>query len=170
MNENINKFYDFINMYNSIIKHCSNENSHYSIRLYYIKNKLHLQVSDDQKNGLILHNCELNCTKEESDFILNGITNEFILNHNLKYAAYSAMTENDIFEYRIQGGDSSNIFIDKDCYRNNNTPMYIHRLENTMFSLNIYLYNGIDTQRSLLHEQAKKKARTNCSNLQYVKK
>lgn len=155
--DNISKFYDFINMCNSIIKYYSNEDKHYSIMLFYVKDKLHFRIINDE-NGIIKHNCDLECNKENSDLIINSITSEFILNHDLKYVFSEPMQKNDIFLYRTLGGDTSNIVITSNSYLNNGKNMEIHTFENTKFSLKIFLYNGIDTQIELLHEKVKKKS------------
>ena len=89
------KFYDFINMYNAIIKHCTNKQRTYDVKLSHINDTLYFKVID-KESKTILHNDNINCTKEESKLIYNMITSEFILNHNLKYAAYLPMDYNFI--------------------------------------------------------------------------
>ena len=145
------KFYDFINMYNAIIKHCTNKQRTYDDKLSHINDTLYFKVID-KESKTILHNDNINCTKEESKLIYNMITSEFILNHNLKYAAYLPMDYNDVLEF-IKKGDA-NIRSDSVNYLNNNIPIVTHMLENSIFSLKINLYEGIDEQTEILHQMA----------------
>lgn len=164
LNANNNKFYDFINMYNAIIKHCSNKNRHYDIKLFYANDRLYFQVID-KESQVVLHNCDLECTKEESKLIYNMITSEFILNHQLKYAAYIPMNTSNIIEYRKLNGCGESIKLEKNTYFNNEQLMVIHSLENSIFTLNIYQYDGIDEQTNILHQSAINKA--NLCNSKY---
>ena len=167
INDNNNKFYDFINMYNAIIKHCSNKNRHYDIKLFYAKDRLYFQAIDKESH-VMLHNCDLECTKEESKLIYNMITSEFILNHQLKYAAYKPMNTNDRIEYRKLNGSDTIIFGKNACF-NNEQLMVIHSLENSIFTLNIYQYDGIDEQTNILHQNAINKANL-CNSEHTLKK
>ena len=154
INENINdKFYDFINMYNAIIKHCSNKDRHYDIKLYYIEGILYFEVIDKDSN-ITLHNESVNCNKEESKLILDMITSEFILNHQLKYAAYLPMSNSDIIQYRSLSNEPMNNKTNQINYYNKMHSMQIHALENSCFTLKIYQYDGIDEQTELLHQIA----------------
>lgn len=161
-----NKFYDFINMYNAIIKHCMNKERTYDIKLAHINDTLSFKVID-KESKVILHNDNIHCTKEEAKLIYNMITSEFILNHNLKYAAYLPMDYNDIIEFIRKG--NNNISINSVNYLNNNIPMKIHMLENSIFSLKIYLYEGIDEQTEILHQMAIEKAKNSYNNLVKIK-
>lgn len=152
-----NKFYDFINMYNAIIKHCMNQERKYDIKLFFVEGKMYFQIID-KNSQVMLHNTELECNKEECDLIYYTITNEFILNHQIRFAAYSPMNEKDILLYHTLTKGNNNITSDERYYLNNNKPMQIHVLENTMFTLNIYQYDGVDTQTELLHDMALEKA------------
>ncbi len=154
MNNEINdKFYDFIDMYNAIIKHCANKGRHYDVRLYHVEGNLYFKITDKDTN-FILHNDNIECTKEESKLIYNMITSEFILNHNLKYAAYVPMNSQDVLQYRSLVNGETNIKSDRVYYLNNGKPMQIHALENSIFTLNIHQYDGIDEQTELLHKMA----------------
>ena len=166
-NEMNNKFYDFINMYNAIIKHCSNSKRHFDVSLFFVEGKLYFQVTDTE-SSVLLHNCNLECTKAESKLVYNMITSEFILNHQLKYAAYVPMNSQDVLLYRSLTNKETNIKADKVYYLNNDKPMQIHALENTMFTLKIYEYDGIDRQTEILHQMAIEKA--NKTNEEYTLK
>ncbi len=155
-NELNEKFYNFINMYNAVIKHCSNKNRRYDIKLFFINDSLHFQVID-QESEKVLHNSDLQCSKEESELICNTVTSEFVLNHPLKYAAYIPMNGDDILSYRKLSDEALEILPGQYGYVNNGQLMVTHTLENTKFSLKIYLYDGIDKQTDLLHEKAIKK-------------
>lgn len=166
-NDMNDKFYDFIDMYNAIIKHCANKERHYDVKLFYVEGKLYFQVIDTDSK-IVLHNCDIECSQDESKLIYNMITSEFILNHQLKYAAYVPMNSSDILEYRRLTKNKTNIQTERVYYTNNSKPMQIHALENTKFTLNIYQYNGIDEQTELLHKMAINKI--NNLNEQYVLK
>lgn len=166
-NINNNKFYDFINMYNAIIKHCSNKDRHYDIKLFYVNDRLYFQVID-KESQVVLHNCDLECSKEESKLIYNMITSEFILNHQLKYAAYIPMNTSDIIEYRKLSGSEESIELEKNTHFNYEQSMVIHSLENSIFTLNVYQYDGIDEQTNILHQSAINKA--NLCNSKYLLK
>ena len=151
-----NKFYDFINMYNAIIRHCSNKNRYYDVKLYHINDTLYFKVTDKESN-VILHNDGVVCSKEESKLLLNMITSEFILNHKLKYAAFSPMTNKDIVLFLRGSNDNQNITSNQFDYFNDGKAMKIHCLENSIFTLSIYHYEGVE-QTEILHQMANNKA------------
>ena len=163
--DNLNeKFYNFINMYNAVIKHCSSKNRHYNVNLFHIEDKLYFQVIDKESQTTI-HNTEITCNKDESKLLYSMITSEFILNHQLKYAAYVPMNNSDVLVYRNLLNNDANIIAGRVYHLNNNHPMQIHALENTNFTLNIYQYEGIDEQTELLHQMAIQKISNNNQKL-----
>lgn len=152
-NSTSDKFYDFINMYNAIVKHCATKKRHYNISLFHIDDTLYFKVIDRETLSLI-HNDSIECNLEESKLLYNMITSEFILNHQLKYAAYIPMSNDDIISFLKLSKNKPNLTTNQQDYFNNQQLMQIHTLENSIFTLNIYQYNGIDEQTELLHQMA----------------
>ena len=144
-------------MYNLIIKHCMNKNRTYDIRLFYIDGNLYFKITDKESN-VVLHNDSLECSEEESKILCNLITSEFILNHALRYAAYIPMEFDDIALYNKLNNCQNPIKYKNNDYILLNEPLRIHVLENTTFTLNVYLFNGIDEDTEKLHHMAMDKA------------
>lgn len=152
------KFYDFINMYNAIIKHCASKNRCYNINIYFAGNNLYFEISDKEKN-IILHKDNVECNKDESKLLYNMITSEFILNHQLKLSAFRPMESEEIALFNCLSNCNKHISNDNRYYyfnegKTDNKKMLIHTLENSVFTLNIYEFYGIDEQTEFLHQMA----------------
>ena len=156
-NNTMNDYYDFINMYNAILKHCASKNRTYDIKLYYANDYLYFQIID-KETGEILHNDNIQCTENESHLILDMIASEFILNHQIRYAQYEHMTSDDILLLNRLTNGKCQIEYSENGYRFKGEDMLIHKLENSVFSLRIYHFKGLDSRTKQLHEMALEKA------------
>lgn len=148
---NINdKFYDFINLYNLIIKLCAIKNKQYTIDLYYLNNNLYLQVKDIEDKQFI-YNDTITCNEQEAEMIFNTVANEFILSHRITLASFRNLNQEEIFNYyrKNPNGDIIN--------QTNVNEMIIHELANSIFTLRIHHYNGVDLQTKLIHQKALEK-------------
>lgn len=164
----IDKFYDFINLYNLIIKHCAKKKRKYEILIYYLDSKLHLIIKDQfTKHSIFDDKIECNC--DEAEMIENMITNEFILNHQINLSSFKKMAECDIASYYLSNKDANVSFKKNTYYNENNNPMVIHELVNSIFTLQIYHYNGLNDIIESLHKSALSKLNSYNENKRVIK-
>lgn len=149
---NNNNLTDFINMYNAIIKHCTNKSNHFEIKLCFFQDKLYFKVIDNL-NNTTLHNETIKYNYKEYNLIMNTITNEFIKSNIIIYASYIPINNNDAF-YLNQLKEINYNY--QNIYHNDNT-LYIHKLETSKYCLSIYQLNGISKETEKLHQKALEK-------------
>lgn len=155
-NNSINtELYNFINMYNLIINHCANRKRTYNVDLFYINNSFNFRITDKESNK-ILHNDSIECTEEEAEIVSNLLSQEFVLNHKVKYSIYKNYHVTD--RTLINADNANNYSFGPKEILYNGVPVKIHVLENSIFTLSVYLMNGINEKTDYVHYLALEKA------------
>lgn len=158
MNQNykLNKFYSFINMYNLIIDHCASKERTYQVDAYYINGEFYLKVLDKQSQKYI-YDDSITCTEAEASMLANTMASEFVLNHRITLSSFANVSGHDVQNFYVLNGSNSNVSCKNNTYYNNDIQMQVFVLINSIFTLRIHYYNGVDEIAKQIHAQALEK-------------
>lgn len=160
MNNNIQKFYDFISIYNLLIKHCSTKNNTYEINVFHSGNKLHIKFLEKETNKYI-YNDNIPCNNQEALMITNTIANEFVLNHQITLSSFKNVDIEDVNEYYWYNEKINLKNIGNSYYNENNQKLLVYELKNNKFILRIHFYNGVNPIIEEIHHIALNKINSN---------
>lgn len=132
MNNYTIKYYDFINLYNSLLSYLTKKDSFYQICFYYLDNKFNLEIID-KKNNTILFKDNFNTNIYEYEYLSTMIGYEFINNHDIYLPFFEPIQKEDLKYYY---GINNNMPLDYDKAR-------VHIIRNSKFELKLYYFHGL---------------------------
>lgn len=153
MKNNLEKFYDFISIYNLLIKHCSEKENTYEINIFHINNELHIKFFNKETKKYIFDDT-VSCNTQKALMITNTIANEFVLNHKITLSSFRNINSNEILQYYWYSKNNNLKNINDFYFNENNQQMLIYEIANSNIILRIHYYNGINPIIDEIHHIA----------------
>ena len=146
MNNYTMKYYDFINLYNSLLLYLTKKDSFYQINFYYLDNKFNLEIID-KNNNIICFKDSFDSNRYEYEYLSTILGYEFINNHDIYLPYFEPIQREDLKYYY---GINNNSPLDYDKAR-------VHILRNSKFELKFYYFQGLTNISYEMQDKALKK-------------
>jgi len=148
----ITKYYEFINLYNLLIKNLKTKNDVFNIDIYHLNNEFTINIKSTS-SGEIVFNYHFETNLAEFNYLVASIGNEFIDNHKINLPFFDNISQKDAKLY-YQSFDSNTIPFEHTL---NYDEAKVHILRNSKFELRIYYFKGLTNESFKMQDKALQK-------------
>lgn len=144
-----NKLYSFIAMYNLIMHNLKQTNNKFKIQIYYVNGNFNIKIAMIPQDEIIF-SYNLECSKEEYEFLVNYLGNKFVDEHEITLPTFDSYISPEIVKSYYQYNNALENQL-------NYEELHTHKIRNTKFEIYMYYLNGLtntayDIQRRALEK------------------